>query len=281
MADRREASDHKETAESVPAIRFGAMEGILRRSGGELVKVARQIGFDGVELNLREADPLQPYLTDAGQRVLRQACERFEVAIPSLCLAALSGDGLCLKRPENHEPAAEFIGRGMAAAVVLGARVLLLPFFGRGELFDRGEMKQVAEGLRRVARDAEQAGLTLALENSLGARDNLWILEQVGSPAVGIYFDVSNAMWWGLNSPDEIRAYGNAGVLSQIHFKDGKGDHSNAMLGEGHVDFAACVSAIREVGYTGWIVLESAAPHDPVADAKTNLGFARALVAGG
>ena len=27
-------------------MRFGAMEGILRRSGGELVKVARQIGFD-------------------------------------------------------------------------------------------------------------------------------------------------------------------------------------------------------------------------------------------
>src|SRR5947207_1332218 len=53
-----DAREHGQTAESAPAIRFGAMEGILRRSGGELVKVARQIGFDGVELNLREADPL-------------------------------------------------------------------------------------------------------------------------------------------------------------------------------------------------------------------------------
>jgi sugar phosphate isomerase/epimerase len=86
-------------------------------------------------------------------------------------------------------------------------------------------------------------------------------------------------MWWGWNSPDEIRAYGEAGVLTQIHFKDGKGDHSNAMLGEGHVDFPACVAAMREVGYGGWVVLETAAPHDLVADAKANLEFAQSLFA--
>src|SRR5437588_230879 len=95
--------------EPAQAVRVGAMETILRRSGGELVKVARQIGFDGVELNLAGPELDHPYFTEAGQRVLRQACERFEIAIPSLCLGALSGEALRLKDPERHERAAAFL----------------------------------------------------------------------------------------------------------------------------------------------------------------------------
>ncbi|MBI3912092.1 MAG: TIM barrel protein [Armatimonadetes bacterium] len=259
--------------------RFGAMQGILRRSGGELVKVAARLGFDGVELIVSGSDLNHPYFTEAGQQVVRDACATYGIEVPSLCLGGFNGAELALKNPQNHARAIAFLRRAIAAARTLGAPVLLIPFFGDGELFTRAEQLTAADALRELLAEAEAAGVTLALENTLRAADNIMVLERLGSSAARIYFDVSNAMWWGMNAPDEIRAYGQAGVLSQVHFKDGKGDHSNAMLGEGHVDFPACVAALREVGYDGWIVLESAAPHDPDADASANLAFARGLFA--
>ncbi len=95
--------------------------------------------------------------------------------------------------------------------------------------------------------------MVLALENTLSAADNRALLAAVASPAVPVYFDVSNAMWWGHDSPAAIRRLGRA--IAQIHFKDGQGGHSNAMLGQGHVDFpgvarSTIVRAPRPLGGT-------------------------------
>lgn len=54
-------------------------------------------------------------------------------------------------------------------------------------------------------------------------------------------------------------------------------DGGNYMLGEGEVDFAACVNALEGIGYEGWIVLETASPGDPLEDAATNRAFAADL----
>jgi sugar phosphate isomerase/epimerase len=49
-------------------------------------------------------------------------------------------------------------------------------------------------------------------------------------------------------------------------------------LGQGAVDVKACLEAIFDIGYTGFCVLETAAPTgDRVADAAKNLRFLRAI----
>ncbi len=253
-------------------MRFGAMQGILRRSGRALIEAAAAIGFEGVELDLGPGDPV---LSPAGRADLRQAARDAGLAIPSLCLGALNGFGFKSADPDVRLRAATLIGDAIDTAADLGARVILIPFFGDSELHTAEDRERVVRGMAAVAPRAEQAGVRLGMENTLGAGQDLQMLAAIGSPAVGVYFDVSNAMWWHHDSPEEIRRLGAA--IVQIHFKDGRGGHSNAMLGEGHVDFPACVAAMRAIGYEGWVVLESAAPRDPVADARANLTFARSL----
>ena len=254
-------------------MRIGAMQGILRRSGSVLVETAAAIGFDGVELDLR---PGNPVFTAEDLQDVRRAAALAGVAIPSLCLGALNGFGFKSPDPAVRERAVEFIRNAIRVAGELGARVVLVPFFGASELFTPEDRERAARGMAGVAPEAERAGVVLAMENTLSAEQDLEMLSAIGSPAVGVYFDVSNAMWWHHNSPDEIRRLGPA--IAQIHFKDGSGGHSNAMLGRGHVDYPACVAAMRDIGYDGWVVLESAAPHDPIEDARSNLAFARGLL---
>lgn len=253
------------------------MQGILRRSGRELVEAAAALGFEGVEVDAgRGAE--DPLLTPAGAGEVRRAADAAGIAVPSMCLGVLNGYGFKNAEPEVRARTAALIRSAIGAAGVLGARVILVPFFGNSELFTAEDRARVAQGLAEVAPAAERAGVVLALENTLSAEANSALLEAIGSSAVKVYFDVSNAMWWGHDSPSEIRRLGAA--MAQVHFKDGKGGHSNAMLGQGHVDYPAVVQALRDVGYAGWIVLESAAPHDPIADARTNLAFARACFNG-
>ena len=253
-------------------MRFGAMQGILRRSGGPLFEAARAAGFDGVELDIGQGER-DPVFTTAGRAEVRAAAAATGLTIPSICLGVLNRFGFRSEDPADRDRAAALIRETIILAGELGARVLLIPFFADSELHTPEDRARMVEGLQGVAPDAARADVVLALENTLSAADNLALLAAVASPAVQVYFDVSNATWWGHDSPAAIRRLGPA--IAQIHFKDGRGGHSNAMLGQGHVDFPAVARAIRDIGYGGWIVLESAAPGAPVDDARTNLAFAR------
>lgn len=252
-------------------MRFGAMQGILRRSGRELIETAAGLGFEGVELDL---GPGNPIFTGAGLKDVRLAAASSKISIPSICLGVLNGFGFKSADPSVRQRTTALIHDTIRVAAALQARVILIPFFGDSEIFTAEDRAHVAQGLAEVAPAAAQAGVVLALENTLSSEDNLALIAATGSPAVKVYFDVSNAMWWGHNSADEIRRLGPA--MAQVHFKDGDGGHSNAMLGMGHVDYPAVVRALHDIAYDGWVVLESAAPHDPLEDARTNLAFARA-----
>src|SRR3712207_8306252 len=88
--------------------------------------------------------------------------------------------------------------------------------------------------------------------------------EQVNSPAFGCYFDLANVVWRGMDTATEIRALGD--LIAQVHMKDSRVGAGDVHPGLGRVDYAESAKALREIGYAGWIVLETPkAPPDLVA----------------
>jgi sugar phosphate isomerase/epimerase len=84
---------------------------------------------------------------------------------------------------------------------------------------------------------------------------------------------VGNSTGMGYDVPAEIRFLKDR--IAIFHFKDGR-DY----LGEGRVTFPPIAEAIREIGYQGWIVLETSSPSkDRVADARRNASYTRKLFA--
>src|SRR6266516_1842426 len=74
----------------------------------------------------------------------------------------------------------------------LGARVILLPFFGKGALQTKAEMDYVGDFLKEIGPEAEKTGVILGLENTNSAEDNARILDRAQSKAVLVYYDVGN-----------------------------------------------------------------------------------------
>ena len=112
------------------------------------------------------------------------------------------------------------------------------------------------------------------IENYLNAEQNARILDRINHESVKIYYDCFNTgATKGYDVPKELRFL--QGRVAQIHFKNGP-----AYLEDGKVKFPPIAEAIKAIGYSGWIVLETSAPSkNKVTDAKRNADYIRKLFA--
>src|SRR5207247_11430994 len=116
-----------------------------------------------------------------------------------------------------------------------GAKVVLLPFFGRGALKTQEEMDYVADFLKEIGPEAEKSGITLGLEDTISAEDNVRILDRAKSPAVKVYYDVGNSTNNGFDILKEIRWLGKDRIC-EFHLKD-----NPKYMGEGKINFPAVI----------------------------------------
>jgi sugar phosphate isomerase/epimerase len=131
-----------------------------------------------------------------------------------------------------------------------------------------GDRATAVAGLREVAREAETIGLRIALEpfqregieswsiaNTLG--DAARLIDEIGSPAVGIQFDVWN-LW---NTPDlegEIERY--ADLIAGVHVADWRdptrGWADRVLPGDGVANVPSILGALERAGWDGYYDIE-------------------------
>lgn len=234
----------------------------------EAIARAKEIGLDGVEVSVGyPADDLWLRKPETQELFLAEASAH-GIAIPSVAMGVLNEVPL-----KSDERAPGWIEDTIPAAHNLGAKCILLACFGPGNLDmgDRESIRTVVRVLRQLAPQAEDAGVILGLESYLSAEDNLRILSRVGSDWVRVYYDLRNSADMGRDVPAEIRMLGDR--ICQVHLKNG-----GSLLSEPeNVDFPACAEALREIGYTGWLVLETSSPRDLVEDTRANIEYTRTV----
>ncbi len=255
-------------ADETRPFRIGACDwSIGKRQQVAALELAEQIGLDGVEVSfdggpdndLRSEKVRRQYLTEAKRR---------NVEICSLAMGVLN------RVPYSSDPRAEtWVAESIDVMAKLGVRMMLLPFFTRGEIKgDKTLQAAVIRRLKRIAPKAEKAGVVLGLETALNAEEHERILDAVGSPAVKVYYDVSNMLRRGNDIYQEIPRLGNR--ICRFHMKE-----KGSLLGQGDVDFLKVRKAIDKIGYRGWLVIESATVKGrPVADCyRHNLKYLRSI----
>lgn len=248
--------------------KIGACEWSLGKSDPSCFEVARKIGLDGVQVNLGSLrDGLHLRKPDV-QEAYRTAAAESGLEIASLAIAEFN------RVPLATEPrAAVWLLDSLDVARALGVKVILMAFFGRGELKadDKAGIDRLVDLLKEVAPRARKAGLVLGLENYLSATDNLKIIDRVGSPAVQVYYDVGNSTDKGYDILEEIRLLGSDHIC-ELHAKD-----ASHLLGRGRIDFQKVRRAMDAIGYSGWIQIEGAAPNGLITDYRANCEYLRSI----
>jgi len=209
------------------------------------LEAAKAIGLDGVQVDFGRGEQNLPLFdTELQQRFIR-ARDASGMEIASLALGVLNNI------PYKSDPRAErWVAGSIDVCKSLGVNVVLLAFFGNGDLRDdKAGTDVVVERLRKVAPKAEAAGVSLAIESWLSAEQHVDIIQRVGSPAVKVYYDVANSHKAGYDIYAEIRQLG--GLIAEFHAKD-----YDDLYGKGSIDFKRVRAAMDDVGYRGWFVME-------------------------
>lgn len=265
-------------------MKFGTMQGVLGEPLPEVFTVASEMGFNGVEIDW--SDPAQAAeggILEAARRAdIQQAADLAGVEICSVAAHFLNRGGLASPDPERQRFGVDAVRTGIELCRDVGAGVLLVPFFGDGEIEGDAGAATLVGHLRQLAPVAEAAGVTLAIEHALRGAEAASLLKAVGSTYVGDYFDMANCMSIGYDPLQEIDEL--KGHIAQVHAKEYDGREltgpraprsypglNTCPLGQGQVPIKAVLSALRDGGYDGFVVLETGAFGDKKASARSAL----------
>jgi sugar phosphate isomerase/epimerase len=232
----------------------------------EKLAAVKTIGYDFLELTLPQET--MDALDEAGMKAIRQTAETVGLPIGSLSLGAFSGFAAACKEEATRADKLETVTKAIDLASVCGAKVVLCASWepeGGPEVLER-----YRQYLPPLADRAAEKGVRLAIEH-IGSSAFLnsptgvkKIAQAVNHPAVGVYYDIGNAIHAGEDPVAAISRLGS--LIFQVHLK-GIGDRPLARM-----PLDAILEALNAMGYTG-----SAATEVIQSDATDNAYLADAL----
>jgi sugar phosphate isomerase/epimerase len=236
----------------------------------EALPLAARIGFEGVQVSFGRRIVNGKLPLDDPETISRylSLSHKHKIPINGTCVDKLHDNGL-----KSDKLAIRWVLDSVRLTSALKTQVLLLPFFGKWAIQSRAEGNAVGDALREIAPEAEKAGVILALEDMISAEDNVRIMDRAQSKNVSVYYDTGNSTEAGFDVAKEIRWLGK-GRICQFHLKD-----NPHYLGEGAISFPRVIEAIRDIGFTGALNLETDThPGSTVeADMRRNLAYLRQL----
>src|SRR5262249_53780386 len=122
-------------------------------------------------------------------------------------------------------------------------------------------LKLFVEELKPVIEHAEKVGVLLLVEPEPElliekAEQFEEFMRHIDSPAVGLNFDVGHAYCVKDDPATTIPRV--AKYIRHFHLEDIAATrvHQHLIPGDGAIDFASALKAIRDIGYTGWVTIE-------------------------
>ncbi|HSB06757.1 MAG TPA: 5-keto-L-gluconate epimerase [Thermodesulfobacteriota bacterium] len=242
---------------------------IFRGDYAEKITQAAAIGYRAVELHIRD-----PKAVDRSS--IQRSIEKAGVSVSSIGTGQAYGeDRIFFTSPDEQVRRAAVLRiRGQIDfASQLGARVII--GLVKGPLPEEPSERAVAritaiDCLRECADHAQKANVLLVLEainryeaNFLNtAEETDGILEEIGSPVIGLHLDTFHMNIEEVSIEGAIRKH--AKRLMHMHLAD-----SNRWVpGMGHLDFHSVLSTLRETGYQGYLALECLPIPDPQSAAE-------------
>lgn len=241
----------------------------------ERLQLAKQLGFDFVEMSVDESDARLARLSWNRQQRLQlvNAVAETGVRVPSMCLSAHRRFPLGSEDDAVRDKALEIMRKAIGFAQDVGIRVIQLA--GYDVYYQQANdetRRRFREGLEQSIVMASRAQVTLAMEimdyplmNSISKA--LGYTHYLNNPWFQIYPDLGNLSAWDNDVQLELEA--GKGHIVAVHVKDTRpGEFKNVPFGSGVVDFERCFRTLKQTGYSGPYLIEmwSETAEDPAAE---------------
>lgn len=242
------------------AVNLGMIKGAPGATIVDRFKMARDAGFDGVELNLPD-DALTV-------EILQEAKAASGIEIAGIICTPHWKFPLSDPEPANRERTVRGLQLALTQGGELGCkRVLLVPGVVTEKVNYAECWSRAVEGIKRCTEAAEKAKCAIAVENVwnqfiMNPVEAARFVDEIGSPWVGWHFDIGNCVTYGW--PEHWPKILGKRTLN-LHIKEfsrkkakeeGLWKGFGVELGEGDVNWSAVMASLDEIGYTGYGIAE-------------------------
>lgn len=259
-------------------IKFGVCQWIMDRSGVDALARAAELGFEGIQLGIREDDLeiRQPALQQAYLQASR------ETGVEIVGFGINSMNILPLYNPPDSEEGRrshDLLRSALDTALAMGVGLVYCPAFFAAEIRTDGQLEQAAATLRGACEYIEGQPVLLASENTLDVTRNLRLMELVDHPSMRVLIDSYNPFLFGHRAASLVRQLPARYQCNQMHAKDGQDRvMGNATLGSGECHFDEFVRALKDVDFDGWLISETDYRSNADELASADLATLRALL---
>jgi L-ribulose-5-phosphate 3-epimerase len=232
---------------------------------------AKAAGYEGIELIMFNKGSISLDTPEEKLYEIAKISKEIGIAIPSLATSLFWEYNFSHNDDVKAEKAKDIVKKMLKAANILEAdTILVIP--GCVDVFFNPSVpvvsydivyNKILKTLKELAPFAEKYKVNIGIENVgnkflLSPLEMKQLVDEIGSPYVGVYFDVGNCL--GLQGYPEqwIRILGKR--IKKLHFKDYKLSVGNMEgfvdLLEGDVNWPEVMQALDEIGYKSFATIE-------------------------
>jgi L-ribulose-5-phosphate 3-epimerase len=239
---------------------------ILKRQKLGAFQLTKDIGADGLEVDMGGLGNRPTFDSKLSDPAVRQqfldTSKNLHIAISSIAMSGFYAQSFA-ERPEFEKMVQDCID----TMVQMNVKIAFLPLGVQGDLVKHPELRPViVQRLKTVAVHAEKAGVVIGVETALSAAEEVKLLDEVGSPAIKIYFNFSNALQAGRDLIQELKTLG-AKRICQIHCTDTDGVW---LQNNPRIDMKAVKKTLDKMRWSGWLVIERSRDANDPRNVKKN-----------
>jgi sugar phosphate isomerase/epimerase len=237
--------------------KFGIVLWAFPFMGPYMGKLAKDAGLDGMELELGNWEEGFFLANREVQDGFLEIREKFGLEYPSLAVNTLCFHGLT---NEYNSGAGAIVMKAIETAVsvasAMGIPKIQLPSFDDGAIKTDKDLENTALFLKKACELAAGDNILICSENSLSMAENRKLFELVNAANFKLFFDTQNyALLKGYKPSQMILELRD--LIIETHIKDGIGEMSNRLLGDGDSGFIESMGALKKINYSGWFLLEN------------------------
>ena len=219
--------------------------------------LAEGCGFSLMEWTLdRERLLENPLMSANGRQEIRQLCEQHGIEILSLTGDCFMQAPFWKSDGERHTALLDDMAAVLEAASELGISYIVVPLVDNGRLENEQQVEVLYSGLETVHSLMGDANVQIAFESDFPPQRLQKFIASLDEAMFGINYDIGNSAALGYDPSEEIFAYGSR--ILNVHVKDRILGGTTVPLGQGNADLPRVFQLLKEAGYRGQYILQTA-----------------------
>lgn len=241
---------------------------LLKRQKISALTLTKELGADGVEIDLGGLGSRPTFdnklLVDSIRQQFLDKAKELNIEISSLAMTGYYAQSFC-GRVEYIKSIEDCITTMKLMSVKIG----FLPLGVQCDLKKQPAIRDsVISRLKAVGKMAEDAGVVIGIETALDAKGEVKLLEEIGSPAIKIYFNFSSPLKEGRDLIKELQILGKDRICA-IHATN---KDSVWLQNDPQIDMPKVKAALDKMKWSGWLVIERSRDARKPSDVKGNYG---------